>query len=432
MRNPFAVAVSRGRSSTAPMPAGSGGIGGGGLVPVTLDKIPQWSDWSTRNAIQHGMKASSWVYICINRLMKAAASVPWAAEELHGDTWEPVEDHPLTALFERPNPFMPRQKLMEWIVSLLYLSGNSLVSKITVSRGGKRIPVELWPIWELDKIQPVASKENWLDRYDFRRDGAAIPILPDDVVHFMFPDPANPFWGTPPLKAASRVVDTDIEAVRWNKVMLQNRAVGDGVFAFSQMMSRESFDEAREMIREQYAGADNARLPWVLGSGATYNQMSRTPVEMDWLESRKFSREEIASVHGVPLPIIGVYENSGLGNDYLDTARRIFWADTIIPLLEDLKAGFNLSLTPAFGDPRTLRLNYDTSNVEALREDLAGKVTAFDTLVRRGIPINVAIKRLKLGIDAVPGGDVPLIDSTLMPLSMAGEGDPSGDPPPVL
>jgi phage portal protein BeeE len=194
MRNPFAAAAALRRSS----PAGGSGIGGGQLVPVTQNKIPQWGDWSTRKAIEQGLKSSSWVYICVNKLMKAAASVPWVAEELHGKKWEPIETHPLTELFERPNPFMPRQKLMEWIVSHLYLSGNAMLSKITV----RKTPVELWPIWELDKIQPVPSRENWIDRYDFRRDGGAIPLLPEDVVHFMFPDPSNPFWGMAPLKAA--------------------------------------------------------------------------------------------------------------------------------------------------------------------------------------------------------------------------------------
>jgi HK97 family phage portal protein len=213
--------------------------------------------------------------------------------------------------------------------------------------------------------------------------------------------------------------------------MLQNRAVGDGVFALTNIITKDQFDEAREMIREQYSGADNARLPWVLGSGATYDQMSRTPVEMDWLESRKFSREEIASVFGVPLPIIGIYENSGLGNDYLDTARRIFWADTIIPLLDDLKAGSTCRSRRRSAIRARCELNYDTSNVEALREDLTGKVAAFDTLVQRGIPINVAIKRLKLGIDAVPGGDVPLDRVDADAAEHGRRGRSEGNPPPV-
>lgn len=417
----ISTAVARMRSTSA----GPGGAGGGALIPAFQNKIPQWSNWSTRKAVDEGFKSSVWVYICVQRLMKAVSSVPWVAFERHGKEWEGNPDSPLTQLVEHPNPFMGRQKLIEWVIAHLSLAGNSLLTKIVA----RRIPVELWPIWDLDKIQVVPSRERFIERYDFRRDGSPIPLDPSEVVHLMYPDPSNPFWGLSPLQAAARVVDTDIEAVRWNKVMLQNRAVGDGVFAIKGLVTADQFDDARAMIRDQYAGADNARLPWVM-SEATYQPMSRTPVEMDWLESRKVNRQEIAAVFGVPLPMVGDYSDATLAN--IETARKIFWADTVVPILDDIKAVFNMALTPAFGERGTLELRYDTSNVEALQEDLTAKIQQLDTMVQRGIPINVAIQRLKLGIDPIPGGDVPLVASTLVPLSMAGESDPKADPPPKL
>jgi phage portal protein BeeE len=93
MRNPFAAAAALRRSSPA---VRIGGIGGGSSCP-SPEQDPAVGDWSTRKAIEQGLKASSWVYICVKRLMKAAASVPWVAEELHGKKWEPIETHPLTS-----------------------------------------------------------------------------------------------------------------------------------------------------------------------------------------------------------------------------------------------------------------------------------------------------------------------------------------------
>jgi HK97 family phage portal protein len=418
MRNPLATAITRMNA-----PSGSGG---GQLVPSTLNKIAQWSRWGTKRAIDDGFKSSVWVYICIRRLMASAASVPWYAYEGGGDKWEKEENHPLSDLMAQPNPFMSRQQTMEWVIAQLQLAGNSMLKKIVI--GGKTR--ELWPIWELDKIQPVPDRFNFLDRYDFRRDGEAIPILPSEVVHMQLVDPSTPYWGMSPLQAAARVVDTDTEAVQWNKVMLQNRAKPDGVFMIPGQVERDQLDEARMIVREQYGGPDNRGVPFVFGSGMTYTQMSLSPAEMDWLESRKLSREEICAVFGVPLPMVGIYADATLAN--LETSRSIFWEDTVIPLLDLVQAALNRSITPAFGDPRTLQLRYDTTGVNALREDLSDKIVQFGKLVTSGVPVNVAAQRLQLGIDAIEGGDIGLVPATMIPLTMAGSGEPSTTPPAEL
>lgn len=424
--NPFAIAATRLRSAPVARPNSVGGRGGGYFVPSYQDKIPQWSKWDSRRAIEEGYKSSTWVYKCVERLMKAAASVPWVAHVRQGDEWQPEPDHPLTTLIEHPNPFMGRQKLMEWMTAHLYLAGNSLLKQIKVGR----TPVELWPIFELWKITVVPSSTDFIDRYEFRRDGAPLPIDPMDVVHTMFPDPGNPFWGMGPLQAAARTVDTDVEAVRWNKLVLQNRAVTDGVFSFQQMLSPEDFDIARLQVREQYSGADNARTPWVLGGGADYHQMSMTPAEMDYLESRKFTVEEICAAFGVPLPMVGIYRDATLAN--IETARKIFWEDTVIPFLDDVKDALNRALVPSFGRTGQLELRYDTSSVPALREDLTEKIAQLKALTSVGVPLNVAIQRLKLAIEPVDGGDVGMIPATMVPITDAGEGAQNGPPPPIL
>lgn len=421
MRSPMAVA----RQRAATIQQDTRANGGGALIPTYLNKIPQWNQWSTKRAVEDGFKASVWVYIAVQRLMRAAASVPWYAYEGNGDEWEKEESHPLSQLIARPNPFMPRQRVIEWMVAQLSLAGNSMLKKVQVRKQTR----ELWPLWELDKVQPVPDQFNFLARYDFRRDGNPIPILPDEVVHAQYLDPANPFWGVSPLQAAARVVDSDIEAVRWNKIMLQNRAVPDGVFSLQGDVTGTQYDEARAKVREQYSGADNARTPWVLANGAQYMQMALTPVEMDWLESRKMTREEIIAVYGVPGAMVGLLDGSALGSDYLDSIRRIFWADTVIPLLDLIKDELNRSITPEFGDPQTLQLRYDTTSVEALREDLSDKVTQFGKLVTSGVPVNAAAQRLALGIDRIEGGDIALVPATLVPIRDAGATDPKAPPP---
>lgn len=417
--NPFERAASL---ITAPK-ATKQAVAGGVLIPSWKSDQPMYKDWSTANAIKDGFKASVWVYACVYRLMKDAASVPWIAEEKKGKEWEPNEDHPLTLLMEDPNPFMSRQDLIERLTSHVYLGGNGLWWHIMAGR--PKTVVELWPIHP-GGVTPVPSQTKFISRYEYDKDGVKKDFLPEDVTHFMFTDPNKPYWGMSPLQAAARTVDTDVEAVRWNKLVLQNRAVADVAFSFPQPLTREQWEQARETVREQYQGADNARTPWVLGSGAKPEKLSFSPVELDWLESRKDARREICAAFNVHPPIVGIYEDATLAN--IATARKLHWEDTIIPLLEDYKMGLNRSLVPKFGRRDRLRLVYDTTEVKALQRNFDELVQIGERLFKMGVPLNQIIQRLELQLKPVDGGDVGYIPSTLVPAGILSEPEPEPEP----
>lgn len=421
MRNPFAVAVSR--MGIERKAAADGGL----LISSMQDRQVLWSEWDTGKAIRDGFKASAILYRAIALMMQSVASVPWSAYVRDGKEWKPSEDHPLTELLEYPNEFMSRQQLMMLLTARMFTGGNEVLRKIRVREGP---PVELWPTPDLSNIHPVPSRLNWIDRWEYHRDGQPFPIDPRDIIHTMFTDPANPFWGMSPLQAGARVIDTDVEAVRWNKLTLQNRAVTDGVFSAALPLQKDQWEQMREAVREQYAGADNARMPWVLGNGTTYQQMGLSPVEMDFLESRKFNREEIAGLIGVPLPLIVSQADNTYAN--YETSRKALWGDAVVPFLDLVKDTLNRSLVPDFGDRRRLMVGYDTSAIEALREDFHKKIETGERMQRMGWPLNAINQRLELGMEPVDGGDVSLVPSTMIPITMAGEGTDTGTPPDVL
>lgn len=380
------------------------------FVPNWMSGKPIWTDWSADRAIKHGLKASVWVYRCIQRRAKAMASVSWYVEERQGDKWVRKPNHPLEVLLAEPNPFMSGQQLMEYLVNHLDLGGNGLWHMVTA----RKMPVELWPIKpDPTIIKPVPDRQKFISHYEYTIEpGNKIRLEPKEIIHFRFVDPGNLYWGLAPLQVAAITVDTDVEAVRWNKIALQNRAVTDGVFTFEHPLTEEQWEEARKQVREQHQGADNARTPWVLGAGAKWYQMSLTPVEMDFLNSRKFSREEICAVFDVPPILVGATEASTYNN--YQTSRLAFWEDTIIPLLDSIRECLDMALIP-YWDPEAakpgvqakLRIMYDLSTVPAMQDKFSAKVDAATKLWRMGVPLNMINEHLELGLPEVPGGDEP-------------------------
>lgn len=375
------------------------------VLPSYKSNKAVYKDWSTENAVRYGYKASTWVYSCISRISKTAASVPWKVYRETEKGLEEIPNHPLEILLKRPNPYMSGQDIFERLVSHLYLGGNTILSKVRANN----IVAELWPL-SPDLISPVPTQQEFISGYEYKKDGVTQFIEASEIIHVMFVDPSNPYWGVSPLQAVARVVDTDAELVNFQMISLQNRAITDGVFSFKQPLTKQQWEEAREQVREQHMGVNNIRTPWVLGGDASWQQMSLSPAELDFISSRNFTREEIASVFNVPPPMIGLYDNATLSN--IETARKIFWLDTMIPLLEDLKSSFNISLTPEFGEG--LVLSYDVSNVQALQENFTEKVNTAKNLWSMGIPFNMVNQRLELGFDEIEGGEIGYVPHNLI------------------
>lgn len=393
----------------------------GGAIPYNLSKTAVWTDWTNENAVKEGYKAAVFVYSCINKKAKAVASVPWYVykQNAQGD-WEKEVNHPLEMLIDRPNPFMSRSDLMERLVMNLDLTGNSLFKKVMVNN----MTVELFPIGP-DGIKPVPHDTEFISGYTYKVGNEIFDFKTDEIMHALYIDPSNVYWGLSPLQVAAKTVDTDVEAVTWNKIALQNRAVTDGVFTFDQSITREQWLDARNQVREQHQGSRNARAPWVLGGGATWQSMSLSPADMDFIEGRKMTREEICTVFDVPPPIVGILDKANYSN--MKEARRVFWLDTIIPLLESIKNILNRSLNPEYGNG--VEIDFDLSNVEALQENFNEKIDGAYKLWSMGIPFNTINQRLELGFDEMPGGEVGFLPASMMPASIAASTVAPQDPP---
>lgn len=376
------------------------------LMVQQYGRNPRFNDWNTEKAIQEGYKNSTWVYACVKLRASAVSSVPWKAEKRVGaDQWQHEPQSELQQLLDRPNPDMDRALFFKYIVQHLDLSGNSFVSKVRA--GTSNTPKELWTLMP-QKIQVVAGDIRLVKEYIYDGQGKKV-ILPEDMIQFLYPDPANLYFGVSPLMSAAQAVDIDNEAERFQKASLENRGLADLHFEVPPDATAEQVAQLRTIFQEQQAGPRNARR--ALFSSAKATSLNVSAAELDFVESRKFVRDEICSAFGVPPPMVGNYEKATLSN--IETARQIFWRDTIVPLLDELETKLNLSLAPDFGPE--WRIKYDVSNITALQENFNEKVANAQQLFAIGVPFNTLNAKLKLGFDDVDGGDVGYLPSGLLP-----------------
>jgi hypothetical protein len=99
----------------------------------------------------------------------------------------------------------------------------------------------------------------------------------------------------------------------------------------------------------------------------------------------------------------------------------------MIPVLRMIRSQLNTQLASQFGPEWCL--DYDISDVEALREDYSKKLDEAAKLFALGVPFNKIDEMLGLGVGAIEGGDVGYLQSSLLPTNLDFGGEAKGELP---
>lgn len=347
-----------------------------------------WGNWDSAN----GLTENTYVFMCINEILKNLGSVEWLIEIKGADgVWVKDVEHISNQLITQPNLKHSFTQLIKQMYVNYDLEGNFILHKIK-GVGSAVIGLECLPAVNVTPKVNNTTKE--ILYYTYKVGSSSTIIYPDDIIHGMFYDPTDSTWGISKLEVLKKALDCDDKATEWNKSSMENRGVTDGAFVFDEILDGDEFDEAVASIKDKYANTSKGREPWLLHGGVKWVNMSRTPVEMDYLDSRKYTREEIAGVFGVPLLLLGVLEKSSYNN--LDTSKKLLWQDTIIPMLDEFFEILNFELRKSFGED--WRITYDISNVSVLQEDRSRKVDDAIKLKSLGLSIDTINRMLELGL----------------------------------
>ena len=365
--------------------------------------------------IRDRVQLSSWVYDCVRLRAESLSSVRWYGVRVAAESQpEPLDpQHPLNVLLRRANKQWTFAELAERAQMNLDATGNAYLTILRV-RG---VPRELW-VMPVGTTAPVPSTSgNFIDSYEVNNGGKVRRVSTEDVIHLQYPNPDDPYTGLSPMSAALQAIDLDVRAVEWNRSLVENRAVAETAIIYPHPLSQRAYDEIQGRLRDQHQGPHNAGSPWLLDNGADLKSFGATPRDMDWLESRRFNREEICSIFSVPPPLVGVLDNATYNN--IETANRMFWQNGMLPAIRRWETQLNAKVAPAFG--ADVRVKYDVSHVDALQPVTSAAVDVAVKLWSMGVPLNDINEVLNLGIPDVSGGDVGYVSGSVTPAGVNGD-----------
>lgn len=317
----------------------------------------------------------NWVFACVTARAEAVGDIKL---KLMKDG-EEVFEHEVLDLINKVNPGMTKNQLFEYTQSFKDLDGNAYWYLARDGKDGKGKIKEIY-LLKPDKVRIVISKENPLmvEGYLFTQpDGQVIPFSASEILHHKNFDSKAPFpfpsKGMGIVEAAAFAIDTDNETRNWNLNFFKNGARPDGILITDgeSAMDATEYKRLSEEWNEEHQGSDNAHKLSILSGGLKYQELTRNQTDMDFIQQRTFSRDEILALFRTPKSIIGITDDVNRAN--AEASIYVFNLRTIKPLMQKLVDTLNEFLLPEFGEG--LRLDF-VSPVGLDREQLMKEYVA--------------------------------------------------------
>lgn len=225
----------------------------------------------------------------------------------------------------------------------------------------------------------------------------------EQVVQFKFDDPDNDIRGLSLLASLELTVASDLFAMKFNERFFENSA-HTGVIFNMKNSSPEEVERNRVWMEQNYVGTENAHKPIILEGDMEVSKSISSRADMQFIEGRKFNREEILSVLDVDPSKVGINENSN--RSVSKEADNTFRQENISPLQLVVEEEINNHLIMTlFGWDDILFRQNDSS-----RRDQLDMMKLYAEAERLGV---MSINQVKgeLGLPPIDGGDVHFVQT---------------------
>lgn len=241
------------------------------------------------------------VFACVRLISGAVSNMPMAVKERVDDrTRMDRADHPLwPVLTRRPNDWQTPKQFKSMLTTHLLLRGNAY-AQIVRSMG--RV-VALNPLHP-DKVEVKQADDLSLSYVYTRRDGRKVKLAQTEVMHLVGLT-LDGVSGVSVITYARETIGLSMAQERHGAVTFRNQARPSIVLTHPSALGKEGQENLRASLDAYRQGGDSEGKALILEEGMKHEQLSMTAEDAQWIESRKFSRSDIAMFFGVPPHMIG-------------------------------------------------------------------------------------------------------------------------------
>ncbi len=349
---------------------------------------------------------------CLMILAGTQATLPLMVYRDAGTGREVARDHWLyRILHDDPNADQTAVDFWEYMCVALELRGNAYAEKLRGSMG---------QIIGLDPIPPsIVSRSRRADgriEYRWTWEGKSRRETDENVLHIRGFG-GDPLGGMSTLQLGAEAFGLARNLSRTAGAVTRNAMMPSGAWQSDARMNADQVKETEDRLAKKYQGAANAGRPLVMGHGLKWTQLTMSPEDLQMLESRSFSVEEICRLFGVPPHLIGhTAGNTQLGSSITEQTRA-FEKFTLRRRLKKIEQALRKQLLTPDDIANGVTIEF---NMEGLLRGSPAERAAF---YKSGLAdgwLNIDQVCGFENLPPVPGGNINRVQMQNVPLTMTG------------
>lgn len=306
------------------------------------------------------------VWSCIRLLAGLGSTLPLDQQRTRGGVTVDVARSPL---FTQPQAGVTLSTWLYQLWSSILTDGNAYGLVTDLQANGYPATMELLDP-TLVTWRPVADR-GWQASVD----DVPLDIWPNGPLWHVpiFTTPGRPY-GMSPIQNAKQSISAGLSAERFGADFFTNGGTPNGVLYADAELSA---DQARAIKSSFVQSTSGNREPAVMGAGLRYERLSVSPDEAQFLDSQRFTVEQIARIYGVAPEMIGG-ATSGSSVTYANREQRAadFLTFGLMPYLVALED----SLSTLVPQPQRVKFNVDG----VLRSDLKTRYESHAIAITNG------------------------------------------------
>lgn len=313
-----------------------------------------------------------------------------------------------TVLHTSPNRRHTPMEFWSYMLMNYLLRGNAYARLVRNELGEV---IEMWP-WSADQVEvEVLPDRSVIYKYNYEGTVAVY----DEKSVFHWRDKGNGIVGMSRLDYMRSSVGVAIDAQNHTAATFQSGGKRPGVFMIDKLLTKEQRDAIRANYRGLIEGSEDELI--VLEAGAKFEPLSMTPADLQILDTRRFSVEDIARWFGVPSVLINDTGQTTTWGTGIGQLIEGFYKFRLRPLLESLEQAIDRRIL----SPRQRELYTAEYSLDALlRGSLSERLENGAKAVQNGLMSRNEWRQLE-NLPRREGGDTLTAQINLAPIDKLGD-----------
>lgn len=319
-----------------------------------------------------------------------------AAIKRKGMSVQEVEDHPIITLLKAVNPIHNEFDL--WELTQLYMESHGSAYWLC-ENGIFGVPDE---IWVLPSHKVTARRESGspqiIDWYEYLGPEGMVKYLPEQIIHFRFPDPKDPYTsGLSPLRACFEQVAIVSQYVAMKRSVYENVGMPSVILSPDEVIGEDERIRLEEMWNTKFRKGGTGKA-LVAESKLDVRVLSHSMGDLAALAEMRATKEDICNAFHVPV----AYMTGETNMANMQASENMHMKLCIKPRLQRRDQKLNEQLIPRF-DPSGRLFVASEDPTPQNQEDLLKRQ---ESDLKSGV-VSINEVRSERGLPPVPWGDTP-------------------------